>query len=158
MNTLMNVPKNGSLANTNLNTNFQNWSNWIDDIFNTNLPTERTSNFNKMFSSPKVNIKEEEEAFVIEMSVPGFKKSDFNITIDQQTLSISSKSEKSNEDKNKNYNLKEFTYNNFKRNFTLPETVNTDDIDAKYSEGILYLNLPKKEEAKQKPARTIKIS
>jgi len=156
MNTLMNVPKNGSLANTNLNTNFQNWSNWIDDIFNTNLPTERNSNFNKMFSSPKVNIKEEEEAFVIEMSVPGFKKSDFNITIDQQTLSISSEGEKSNEDKK--YNLKEFTYTNFKRNFTLPETVNTDDIDAKYSEGILYLNLPKKEEAKQKPARTIKIS
>ena len=59
--------------------------------------------------------------------------------------------------KNEHYRRKEFGYNSFKRSFTLPETVNDEGIKAEYKDGILNISLPKKEEAKQKPARNIEI-
>ncbi len=55
------------------------------------------------------------------------------------------------------YTRREFGYSSFKRSFTLPDAVNGDDVSAKYNEGILYVNLPKKEEAKKKPARLIDV-
>ena len=58
MSNLVNVPKNGSLSNSNSNVSFPNWSNWIDDLFNRDLPSVFTSNFNTGMSLPKVNIKE----------------------------------------------------------------------------------------------------
>ncbi|NLP58337.1 Hsp20/alpha crystallin family protein [Lutibacter sp. B1] len=158
MSNLVNVPKNGGLANTNSNRNFPTWSNWLDDIFNRDLPSVLTSNFNTGITLPKVNIKETADAFVVEMAVPGLKKSDFHIDLDNQVLSISAEIKDENEQKEENYIRREFGYSSFKRIFTLPESVNNDKIDASYKEGILSILLPKKEEAKQKPARTIKIS
>ncbi len=158
MSTLVNVPKNGGLANVNSGLNFPTWSNWIDDIFNKDLPTVFNSNFNTGMSLPKVNIKETAEAFVVDMAVPGLKKSDFHIDIDNQVLSISTEMKEENEHKEDNYTRREFGYSSFKRIFTLPESVDDGKIDANYKDGILSILLPKKEEAKQKPARTIKIS
>jgi HSP20 family protein len=158
MSTLVNVPKNGSLSNVNSGLNFPTWSNWIDDIFNKDLPTVFNSNFNTGMSLPKVNIKETAEAFVVDMAVPGLKKSDFHIDIDNQVLSISTEMKEENEQKEDNYTRREFGYSSFKRIFTLPESVDDGKIDANYKDGILSILLPKKEEAKQKPARTIKIS
>ncbi|WP_347924708.1 Hsp20/alpha crystallin family protein [Pontimicrobium sp. SW4] len=157
MSNLVNVPKNGSLANTNSNTNFQNWSNWLDDIFNRDLPSVFTSNFNTGISLPKVNIEETADAFIVDMAVPGLKKSDFHLNLDNQLLSISTELKEEKEHEEKNYTRREFGYSSFKRTFTLPESVNEDKIDARYKDGILSIHLPKKEEAKQKPARTIKI-
>ncbi|WP_223883330.1 MULTISPECIES: Hsp20/alpha crystallin family protein [Arenibacter] len=105
-----------------------------------------------------VNIKETAEAYFVEMAVPGLNKSDFKIDIDNQVLSISAELEEESEDKQENYTRREFGYSSFKRSFNLPETVNEEHIEAKYNEGILSVHLPKKEEAKQKPVRTIKIS
>jgi HSP20 family protein len=158
MGNLINVPKNGSLPNTNSNTNFPEWSNWLDDIFNRDLPSVFTSNFNPGISLPKVNIKETAETFIVEMAVPGLKKSDFQIDLDNQVLVISSEVKEENEHKEENYTRREFGYSSFKRTFTLPESVNNEKIDASYKDGILYVFLPKKEEAKQKTIRTIKIS
>lgn len=158
MNNLMSVPKNGSLANSNSNQNFPTLSNWLDDIFNRDLPSVFTSNFNTGITLPKVNIKETADAFIVEMAVPGLKKSDFIIDIDNQVLSISTEVKEKNEHKEDNYTRREFGYSSFKRAFTLPESVNNEKINASYSEGILNILLPKKEEAKQKPARSIKIS
>ncbi|WP_317128090.1 Hsp20/alpha crystallin family protein [Maribacter sp. MJ134] len=56
------------------------------------------------------------------------------------------------------YTRREFGYASFKRSFSLPETVSDDKIKAEYTDGVLSIHLPKKEEAKQKPARSIKIS
>lgn len=158
MNNLVNVPKNGSLANRNSNQNFPNWSNLFDDIFNRDLPSVFTSNFNNGFTLPKVNIKETADDFIVEMAVPGLKKSDFNIDIDNQVLSISTETTEENEQQEENYTRREFGYSSFKRTFTLPESVDDEKINATYNEGILNIRLPKKEEAKQKPARSIKIS
>lgn len=160
MSNLSTVPKNGSLANSNSNQNFPTLSNQLDDIFNFNrdLPSVFTSNFNTGITLPKVNIKETADPFMVEMAVPGLKKSDFQIDLDNQVLSISTETKEESEHKEKNYTRREFGYSSFKRTFNLPESVNDEKINANYDNGILNILLPKKEEAKQKPARSIKIS
>ncbi|MDX1279006.1 Hsp20/alpha crystallin family protein [Oceanihabitans sediminis] len=158
MSNLVSVPKNGSLTNSNSNQNFPSLSNWFDDIFNRDLPSVINSNFNTGITLPKVNIKETADAFVVEMAVPGLKKSDFQIEIDNQVLAISSETKEETKLKEEKYTRREFGYSSFKRTFTLPESVNDEKINASYSEGILSIILPKKDEAKQKPVRNIKIS
>ncbi len=160
MSTLVNVPKNGGLTsrNSSKTSNLPVWSSWIDEFFNGGLPSVLSQNFNSGISLPMVNIKETAEAYFVEMAVPGLNKSDFKIDIDNQVLSISAELEEESEDKQENYTRREFGYSSFKRSFNLPETVNEEHIEAKYNEGILSVHLPKKEEAKQKPVRTIKIS
>ena len=158
MSNLVSVPKNGNLVNSNLNQNFPTLSNWFDDIFNRDLPSVFTSNFNTGITLPKVNIKETADSFIVEMAVPGLKKSDFHIEIDNLLLSISTETKEESEQKEENYTRREFGYSSFKRTFTLPESVNDEKINASYNEGILSILLPKKEEAKQKPARNIEIS
>ncbi len=161
MSTLVNVAKNGGLTSRNSNnySNLLTWPSLIDDLFNRDLPSVFTSNnFNTGMSLPKVNIKETADAYFVQMAVPGFKKSDFHIDIDNQVLSIATDLEEENEQKEDNYTRREFGYSSFKRSFTLPETVDDSKIKATYKEGILSIHLPKKEEAKQKPPRNIKIS
>ncbi|UMB55034.1 Hsp20/alpha crystallin family protein [Lutibacter sp. A64] len=158
MSNLVNVPKNGSLANTNSNTNFPTLSTWLDDFFNRDFPSVFNSNFNTGITLPKVNIKETAEAYIVEMAVPGLKKSDFRIDLDNEVLAISTEIKDESEGKDENYTRREFGYSSFKRTFNLPESVNDEKINASYQEGILSILLPKKEEAKQKPARSIKIS
>lgn len=158
MNNLVNVPKSGGLSNTSSNLNFPTWSNWLDDIFTRELPSVFTSNFNTGITLPKVNIRETTDDFMVEMAVPGLKKSDFHIDLDNQLLSISTEMKEENEHKDENFTRREFGYSSFKRTFTLPESVNDDKINATYRDGILSILLPKKEEAKQKPARIVKIS
>jgi HSP20 family protein len=155
---LVNVPKNGSLANSNSNQSFQTWSNWIDDFFNKDLHSVFSSNFNTGISLPKVNIKETADAYWVEMAVPGLQKSDFQIDLDNQVLSIATNIKPFNEEKEATYTRREFGYSSFKRTFSLPETVDEVHINACYNKGILSIHLPKKEETKQKPIRTINIS
>lgn len=158
MNNLVSVPKSGSLSNNNSNQNFPTLSNWLEDIFNRDDSSVFTSNYNTGITLPKVNIKETADAFMVEMAVPGLKKSDFQLDIDNQTLSISTERKEESEHREDNYTRREFGYSSFKRIFTLPDSVNDEKINANYQDGILNIHLPKKEEAKQKPARSIKIS
>ncbi|NHN24729.1 Hsp20/alpha crystallin family protein [Flavobacterium jejuense] len=108
---------------------------------------------------PAVNIKETETEFKIELASPGLKREDFKIEVDENVLSISSerKNELEEQSENGKYTRKEFSFSSFKRSFTLPETVNEDDIKASYENGVLYLSLPKREEALPKPKRFIEI-
>lgn len=158
MNTLVNVPKNGNLVNRNSRRNLPDLPTWIDEMFNRDLPSLFSANFNSGLSLPKVNIKETAEDYWVEMAVPGFKKSDFKIDLDNQTLTIQTHSTEEHEENNENYLRREFGYSAFQRSFSLPESVDGEKIKATYNDGILRLHLPKKEEAKKKPAQTIKIS
>ena len=113
---------------------------------------------------PKVNVIENDKDFVLEIAAPGFKKSEFNIKVENQTLTISREVNSEREDasagqaeKKENYTRREFSYGNFSRSFTLPKNVNSEEIAAKYNEGILKLSLPKKEK-EAKLSREIKIS
>lgn len=151
--------KNGSVAKPNSNgLTFPIWSSWIDELFNRDLPTVFTSNFNTGITLPKVNIRETKDSYYVDMAVPGLKKSDFTIDLDNQILSISAETQNENQETEDNYTRREFGYASFKRSFSLPETINEDKIKAEYKEGVLSIHLPKKDEAVQKPARNIKIS
>lgn len=160
MSDLVKFTRNGGMSNTRngRTPGFPSISSWFDDLASVEFPSMFTSNFNTGITLPKVNIKEEPDAFVVEMAVPGLKKSDFNIDIDNKILSISAELQEDSQNKEEGYTRREFGYSSFKRTFTLPETVNDDKIEAKYNEGILFVKLPKKEEAKQKPPRNIEIS
>ena len=115
-----------------------------------------TENYNK--SVPAVNIKENEKDFELELAVPGRKKEDFNIGIDKDILTISSEVDHGDETKEENYTRREFGFSSFKRAFTLPETIDSDKIEANYENGLLKFMLPKKEEALPKPKRMIELS
>ncbi|HVE60614.1 MAG TPA: Hsp20/alpha crystallin family protein [Chitinophagaceae bacterium] len=95
-----------------------------------------------------MNIKESEVAFFLEIVAPGFKKEDFKINLEKNLLTISADRKSENEEKNEKHLLKEFKHQSFKRSFTIDEKINAESIDAKYVNGILTLNLPKKEEVK----------
>lgn len=108
---------------------------------------------------PPVNIKETDANFSVELSAPGLKKEDFNIEVDNGKLTISAEAKTENaEQAEGKYTRREFTHAAFKRVFTLPETINTEGINAGYENGILTIQLPKKEEALPKAKRAIEIS
>ncbi|MDY0098123.1 MAG: Hsp20/alpha crystallin family protein [Bacteroidales bacterium] len=107
---------------------------------------------------PSVNIKESPEEFEVEVAAPGLTKNDFRIELDHDLLTVSSDRKVENETKEgQHFSLREFSYQSFCRSFTLPNTADSEKIGAKYENGILKVHIPKKEEAKPKPARTIEI-
>lgn len=106
---------------------------------------------------PAVNIKENDENFELELAIPGLKKEDVNIEVDEHILTISSEIKSESETKENNFTRREFSFSSFKRAFNLPETIDEDKINAKHEDGILKLTLPKKEEALPKPKRLIEI-
>lgn len=111
------------------------------------------------FTSPAVNIAENNDAFRIEVAAPGLTKEDFKINVEKRMLEISSEKTCTKEEgkENERYYRKEFQYTGFKRSFSLPSYVDTDNIKASYKDGILCVTVPKKEEAKDKPAKMIEI-
>lgn len=103
------------------------------------------------FSNPKVNIIENNSNFVLEFAVPGMKKENFTIEVEKEVLTLSAKSitdekSESKEEDDFKFRRREFNYKEFKRSFKLPEKINTDDIKASYTDGILRITLPKVEE------------
>lgn len=94
---------------------------------------------------PSVNIKETEKAFMLEFAVPGFNKNDFDVQIENDYITITGKKEESKEENTDEYTRKEFSFGSFKRSFSLPENINTDNVEAIYENGVLQVGLPKKE-------------
>ena len=110
---------------------------------------------------PSVNVRETNDAFHIEVAAPGMKRDDFKVELDNNFLTISAEVENKNEntDERDGYTRREFSYQSFQRSFALPENkVEGEKIAAKYVDGILNITVPKKEEAKPKPAKQIKIA
>ena len=97
---------------------------------------------------PAANITENEKSFDIEIAAPGMKKEDFKINLENNVLTVSTVKEEEKKEETKNYTRKEFVYGSFSRSFTLPRTVETEQIKASYENGILNIELPKREEAK----------
>ena len=138
---------------------FPSFSGLFDDFFNADLDDWRRSNFSSTNTTlPKVNVKEEDNNFIIELAAPGMEKDDFNIEVDYNQLTISSEKESEMTEQLEKYTKREFAYHSFQRSFTLPETANSEKISAKYTNGILILTIPKREEARPKPTRKISIS
>ena len=156
----------------------------INSFFSKDLMDEFfTPTFNG--TAPAVNIREDEDGYYIEVAAPGMQKSDFKLNLDHNRLTISAEKREENEfdsyeDQNKvgekqankkakaeeqkqspkkgRYTRREFSYSSFQRTFTLPTTVDGERIGATYNDGVLEVTLPKREEAKVKPSRTIEIA
>lgn len=105
-------------------------------------------------SLPAVNIKETSDSFVVEVAAPGMAKEDFKIKLDNSLLVISSEKQK---EENGKYTRREFSYQAFQRSFTLPQSVERENISATYRDGVLQITVPKREEAKLKPAKEIQV-
>lgn len=118
-----------------------------------------TTNFSDTNTSlPAVNIKENDHEFIVEVAVPGMDKNDFKIDLDNNILTISSEKVNNNQEQKYNYTRREYSYQSFKRSFTLPKNiVDSEKIKARYNAGELVIEIPKKEEAKPIPARLIEI-
>ena len=97
---------------------------------------------------PAANISETSDHFRIELAAPGLKKDDFKLNLEQNVLSISVEQRQENNDQQKSYSKREYSYNSFVRSFTLPDSADDTNIAAEYTDGILKINIAKREEAK----------
>ena len=112
--------------------------------------------FNRNYSVPSVNSIENNDSFEIDLAVPGMKKEEFSIELNDKVLVISSES--SNNIENDKMRLNEFNFSSFQRSFRVPHSVDQDKIKANYKNGILKIKLPKRKESISKPNRVINIS
>ena len=110
---------------------------------------------NRSHSVPSVNSVENNDSFEIDLAVPGMKKEDFTIELNDKVLVISS--ETSNTMENDKMRLNEFNFSSFQRSFRVPDSVDLDKIKASYKNGILKIKLPKRKESISKPNRVINI-
>ncbi len=138
-------------------------SNQIPSLFDRLFDGEMFDWSNRNFSNtnttlPSVNIKENGDAFIVALAAPGLEKEDFKIELNHNLLTISSEKKTENEIKEGEFFTKrEYSYQSFSRSFTLPQMADGEKIEANYEKGILTVNIPKREEAKPKPARMIDI-
>ncbi len=129
-------------------------SNWLDtdDFFADDF-------FVRDRNLPAMNIKEHKNDFEIELAVPGFSKKDIEVTIEDDILHICAKNSKEEVEEDENYARREFSYSEFDRKLQLPGSVDQNEkVKATYKDGILTLNLLKREEAKEPPKRVIDIA
>src|SRR5690606_6502331 len=94
-------------------------------------------------SIPAVNITENNAEYCLEFAAPGFSKSDFNVQVGENVLTVSAMKREEKQDENNMFTRREFSYSSFSRSFSFPSNVNKEKIGARYSEGILKLSIPK---------------
>ena len=132
---------------------------WIpalfNDFFNDNwVPA-------KKYTTPAVNISEDEKEYKVEVAAPGMTKQDFNVHLTNDgymVISMEKKSDSKEENEKKNYLRREFSYSKFEQRFSLPDTVEKQKITAGMTDGVLSINIPKKtEEEKAKENLSIEI-
>jgi HSP20 family protein len=122
----------------------------FDEFFN-NFPSNWGKDFQTEFYTVPVNIHETANAFHLELNAPGRKKEDFKINVENGILSISFEKKEEKEQNDYKTVRREFSFQSFKRNFSLDEKVNADAIAAKYEDGVLKLLIPKKEDVQVAP-------
>ena len=129
---------------------YATWNNLFDDLL-TDFPVLFRDDFNKLQTPQKVpvNVMEMELAYKLEVIAPGFEKSDFKITLDKDVLTISAEHKEISKEQKEKAIRKEFMIKSFKRSFTIDQSINAKEIDAQYVNGVLTVQLPKKQEEKK---------
>lgn len=107
------------------------------DLFLKGLPKSESN------ATPAANVKETENGFEIELAIPGFSKSEINIELSGNILTLSAKKEEKETDTAGKYTFREFSSKAFSRSFTLPKNIRTSEISAQQEHGILTIMLPK---------------
>jgi HSP20 family protein len=115
----------------------------FDSVFNDTFFNDRLTS-----RVPAVNISETEDHFHVELAAPGLKKEDFKLNLDRNMLNISVENQTERANDQKNYSKREYSYNSWVRSFTLPDTANPENIEAAYTDGVLRIDIAKREEAK----------
>jgi HSP20 family protein len=125
---------------------------FVNDIFNGLPETFGKTLREDIFGFPPVNIIENTNAYHLEVAAPGWQKENFNVKLDGNLLTISAEKKEEVKDETAKVIRKEYSSKSFKRSFTLDEKIEGANISAKYENGVLKLDLPKKEIVK--PAST----
>jgi HSP20 family protein len=127
----------------------KSFNNLVDDFFAT-VPSIFSDDFvmPPFRSFTPVNVKETENDYVLEVVAPGFQKEDFKINLDNNTLTVSAGKKEDIENKNEKFIRKEYKRQSFSRSFTIDKNIDAESISAKYVNGVLTLNLAKKQEVK----------
>ncbi len=131
----------------------KSFNNLVDDLFS-ELPVLYRNGSDTVFKGfAPVNIKETDKSYSLEVIAPGFDKSDFKVNVDQDVLTVSAEKKQEVKENAENSNTekhvrREYSFRSFKRSFTLDEKIDAAGIDAKYNNGVLILNLPRKEVVK----------
>ena len=134
---------------------FPRFTNWFDTFSENDLSKEF---FEGVRTPVLVNTKETKEGYKIEIAAPGHNKDAFKLEVHDNILTVSTEKAETKTDENEKWTRKEFHFASFKRSFTLPRTVDAEKIGAEYKDGILYVVLPKVEEARTKGSIEIKVS
>lgn len=115
--------------------------------------------FNKgnQLNLPALNIKEAENNYEVEMAIPGMKREDISIEMTNNLITVTGEKKEEKEEKEQKYHRKEFSYDSFSRSIAIPEHVDTDRIEASFTDGVLKLHIPKKAQ-KQSETQSKKIS
>src|SRR5438477_7531962 len=100
--------------------------------------------------APPVDIYEDEHNIILKIEVPGIDEKDIDVSVQNNTLTVHGERKIEKEEKEENFRRVERQYGSFVRTFTLPQTVDTDNVSATYDKGVLKISLPKKAEAKPK--------
>lgn len=127
----------------------------LNDFWNNDDLLSRSTQF-----VPAANIKETPDEFIVELAVPGLNKEDFSVQVEDNVLRISANKPSPTENKDDKVTIHrcEFSFHAFERSFRLPKSADGEKISASYVNGVLQLNIPKREEAKPKAPRTIQIN
>jgi len=138
----------------------QRWSNPFDKLFRNDFMDLWNQDITETI--PSINITEEKNNYVVEMAAPGLKKEDFNIDVESNVVTISCEKESETnsgdtKDGKNNYSRREYNYSSFSRSFTLPDNADGQKIKAKYTDGILRLEIAKNEETQRSNTQKIKV-
>ncbi len=112
-------------------------------------------NFNDSFN-PRIDIAEDNDGIVVSAEIPGVKKENIKITMQDNILTIEGEKKKESEQKDKNFFRSERMFGSFKRSFTLPTEVDSDKVEAKFEDGMLHVWL-RKLEPKVKKEKVIEL-
>lgn len=115
----------------------------FDSIFNDSFFSDRM-----VTRVPAANISESADHFHVELAAPGLKKEDFKLNLERNVLNVSVEQHLEEQKEGRSYAKREYSYSSFVRSFTLPESADENGIKATYNDGVLAIDIPKREEAK----------
>lgn len=131
---------------------------WLDNAFNDFFSDNALSRMNA--TAPAVNVKVNENGYVMEVAVPGIKKEFCRVNIDDKgnlEIAIENKLEHKEEEKKEHYLRREFSYSNYQQSYVLPDDVDREKVSAKVLDGVLEIALPRVRKEEQKVQRSIEI-
>ena len=123
--------------------------NRLNSLFG-NLNSETESALTTASFVPAVDVYEDDKKVVLKLEVPGIEQKDLDVSVEKNTLTVKGERKFSTEEKEENFHRIERRYGSFFRSFTLPSTVDTEQVLASYNAGVLKLELAKKPEAQPK--------